>query len=124
MVSILSNVFISLLTLTRIASFPDSNPTYSVLHVLPLVVTLPYTYKSASATLPPSVTADSNSSEKPQYVVSPSGHGSRHEDIIASCEALRGHVLKVQEDAQKTIKKWEDSVKEAELAEKRRVAPG
>jgi hypothetical protein len=57
-------------------------------------------------------------------VVSPSGHGSRHEDIIASCEALQGHVLKVQEDAQKTIKKWEDSVKEAELAEKRRIAPG
>src|ERR1700739_4684680 len=78
---------------------------------LPLVVTLPYIYKSVPSTLPPSVTIDSNSSEKLQYIVSSSGHGSRPEDIIASCEALQGHVLKVQEDAQKTIKKCEDSVR-------------
>ena len=90
---------------------------------LPLAVTLPYTYKSVPSTLPPSATVDSNSSEKPQYVVSSSGHGSRPEDIIASCETLQGHVLEVQEDAQKTTKKW-DSVREAELAERRRVAPG
>ncbi len=30
----------------------------------------------------------------------------------------------MQEDAQSTIKKWEDGIKERELAEKRRVAPG
>jgi hypothetical protein len=57
-------------------------------------------------------------------VASSSGHGSLPEAIIASCEALQGHVLKVQEDEQKAIEKWEDSVREAELAEKRRVAPG
>jgi hypothetical protein len=91
---------------------------------LPLAVTLPYTYKSVSFTLPPPVTVDSNSSEKPQYVVSSSGYGSHPEDIIASCEALQGHVLKVQEDAQKAIKKWEDSVRKAELAGKRKVTPG
>lgn len=91
---------------------------------LPSAVTLPYTYKNVPPTLPPSVTADSNSGEKPQYVVSASGHRARPEDIIASCKALQAHVLKVQEDAQKTIKKWEDGIKEAELAEKRRVAPG
>jgi hypothetical protein len=91
---------------------------------LPLAVTLPYTYKSVPSTLTPSVTVDSNSSEKPQYVVPSSGHGSRPEDIIVSCEALQGYVLKVQEDARQTIKKWEDSVREAELAEKGRVAPG
>jgi hypothetical protein len=55
--------------------------------------------------------------KKPQYVVSSSGHGSRPEDIIASCEALQGHNLK-QENAQKTIKEWEDSFREVELAEK------
>ena len=45
----------------------------------------------------------------------------RLDDIIASCETLQGHVLKVQEDAQKTIKKWEDSVRETELAEKEKI---
>ena len=109
--------------LDQIASFPDSNPIYSVLHMLPLAVTLSYTYKSAPATLSPSVTADSNSNPKLQYVISLSGHGSRHEDIMASCEALQGHVLKMQ-DRKRPSKKWEDSVREAELAEKRRVAPG
>ena len=33
-------------------------------------------------------------------------------------------MLKAQEDAQRTIKEWEEGVKEKELAEKRRVAPG
>src|SRR4051812_9559582 len=102
MVSILPNVFIPLLTLTRIASFPDSNPTHSVLHVASLGRDAPVHLQR------PLVTVDSNSSDKLQYVLSSSGHGSRPEDIIASCGALQGHVLKVQEDAQKAIKKWED----------------
>jgi hypothetical protein len=91
---------------------------------LPSAVTLPYTYKSVPSTLPPSVTVDSNSSEKPQYVVSSSGHGARPEDIIASCKALQAHIFKAQEDAQRIIKEWEEGIKERELAEKRRVAPG
>jgi len=43
---------------------------------------------------------------------------------VASCKALQAHVLNAQEDAQRTIKAWEEGVKEKELAEKRRVAPG
>ena len=91
---------------------------------LPTAVTLPYTYKSIPSTLPPSITVDPNSSEKPQYVISSSGHGARPEDIVASCKALQAHILKAQEDAQRAIKAWEEGVKEKELAEKRRVAPG
>jgi len=91
---------------------------------LPSAVTLPYTYKSLPSTLPSSITVDPSSNEKPQYVVSSSGHGARPEEIIASCKALQGHVQKMQEDAQRTIKEWEDGIKERELAEKRRVAPG
>ena len=91
---------------------------------LPSAVTLPYTYKNVPSTLLPSVTVDSNSTEKPQYVISSSGHGAHPEEIVASCKALQAHILKAQEDAQRTIKEWEEDVKERELAEKRRVAPG
>ena len=31
---------------------------------------------------------------------------------------------KLQDDAEKTLKEWEDGIKERELAEKRRLAPG
>jgi hypothetical protein len=67
---------------------------------------------------------DSNAAEKPQYVVSSSGHGARPEDVIASCKALQAHILKAEEDAQRAIKEWDEGIKERELAEKRRVAPG
>jgi hypothetical protein len=90
----------------------------------PSAVTLPYTYKTVPSTLPSSVTVDSNSTEKPQYVVSSSGHGARPEDVIASCKALQAHILKAEEDAQRKIKEWDEGIKERELAEKRRVAPG
>jgi hypothetical protein len=90
----------------------------------PSAVTLPYTYKTVPSTLPSSVTVDSNSTEKPQYVVSSSGHGARPEDVIASCRALQAHILKAEEDAQRAIKEWDEGIKERELAEKRRVAPG
>ena len=32
--------------------------------------------------------------------------------------------MKIQEDAARTIREWEDGIKERELAEKRRLAPG
>ncbi|KAL9578868.1 MAG: hypothetical protein Q9203_006936, partial [Teloschistes exilis] len=34
------------------------------------------------------------------------------------------HIQKMQEDAEEFLRKWEASLKEEELAEKRRVAPG
>ena len=57
-------------------------------------------------------------------MVSASGHAASPEDIIASCQALQVHIQKTQEDAEKAIKNWETSLREEELAEKRRVAPG
>ena len=74
--------------------------------------------------LPPSVTGDSNGTDKAKYVVSSSGHAAHPEDIIASCKALQEHIAKSTEMAQKTIQDWENERKERDLAEKRRVAPG
>lgn len=91
---------------------------------LPTATTLPYTYKPLPSTLPPSSTADSNGVEREKYVVSRSGHAASPEEIIASCKALKAHIQKVQDDAEQTIKTWEQSLKDQELAEKRRLAPG
>ncbi|KAL8896657.1 MAG: hypothetical protein Q9207_007607 [Kuettlingeria erythrocarpa] len=91
---------------------------------LPSAPTLPYTYKPLPSTLPPSSTADSNGDEREKIVVSSSGHAASPEDIIASCQALQAHIQKMQEDAQRTIREWDNRLKEEELAEKRRVAPG
>ena len=57
-------------------------------------------------------------------MVSSSGHGARPEEIVNSCKKLQEHVQKMQTDAKMVIKEWEDGIKERELAEKRRVAPG
>lgn len=91
---------------------------------LPTAVTLPYTYKSVPSSLPPSVTVDSNGSAKPKYVVSASGHAAHPDEIIASCQGLQAHIQRKRDEAAQTIKEWENSFKEKELAEKRRVAPG
>ncbi|KAL8793318.1 MAG: hypothetical protein Q9195_004095 [Heterodermia aff. obscurata] len=91
---------------------------------LPTATTLPYTYKPLPSTLPPSSTADSNGVEREDYVVSASGHAASPEDIIKSCQALQDHIKKTQEDAEKAIQDWEQSLIEQDLAEKRRLAPG
>ena len=91
---------------------------------LPTATTLPYTYKSLPSTLPPSVTVDPNGAEKAKYVISSSGHAAHPDEILASCQGLQAHLKKTQEDAEKTIRDWENDIKERELAEKRRLAPG
>ncbi|KAL9591487.1 MAG: hypothetical protein Q9179_007675 [Wetmoreana sp. 5 TL-2023] len=91
---------------------------------LPSAPTLPYTYKSLPSTLPPSATADSSGNEREKFVVSKSGHAASPEDIIASCQALQAHIQIMQEDAERTMREWEENLKQEELAEKRRVAPG
>jgi hypothetical protein len=91
---------------------------------LPTAVTLPYTYKSVPSSLPPSVTVDSNGNENVKYVVSSSGHAAHPDDIIASCKSLQSHIQRRRDDAVRTIGEWENSIKEKDLAEKRRVAPG
>lgn len=92
---------------------------------LPTAATLPYTYKTMPSTLPPPATGITGATdEKPQYVVSQSGHAAHPNDIIASCKALQAHVTKLKEDADRELKALEERIREAELAEKRRVAPG
>lgn len=116
---------------------------------LPAATTLPYTYKQLPSTLPPSVvdphsqsspasaaapaavaaaaaaaSNDTSPAPKPAYVTSSTGHAAHPDDIIASCRALQAHLLKLQEDARDAVRRWEDGIRERELAEKRRVAPG
>lgn len=96
---------------------------------LPTSITLPYTYKAMPSTLPTSATGvtsatDPESSEKPRYVVSQSGHAAHPDDIIASCRALQAHLTKLQGDAEQELRDLDERIKARELAEKRRVAPG
>ena len=56
--------------------------------------------------------------------MSAAGQAASPSDIIASCQALQAHIQKVQDDAIQILKNWEESLREQELAEKRRVAPG
>ncbi|KAI9803906.1 MAG: hypothetical protein M1825_001786 [Sarcosagium campestre] len=91
---------------------------------LPSATTLPYTYKSLPSTLPPSSTGDTHGTEKPKYVVSSSGHAAHPDEIAASCRALQEHLQRMQDAAEQTLSDWDKSVKERELAERRRVAPG
>lgn len=65
-----------------------------------------------------------SSDEKPKYVVSSTGHSAHPDDIIASCKALQDYIKKVQDDADRELKDWEEKIAARELAEKRRVAPG
>jgi hypothetical protein len=93
---------------------------------LPTATTLPYTYKTLPSTLPPSSTGTTSTAtdEKPKYVVSASGHAAHPDEIVASCKALQAYIAKEQDDADRELKAWEDAIKDRELAEKRRVAPG
>lgn len=67
----------------------------------------------------------SNPDEKARYVVSSSGeHAAHPDDILAACHSLETHLNKTRSDADQAIAAWEDSIKQRELAEKRRLAPG
>jgi hypothetical protein len=122
-------------SLTHANQQPGSHPllaqvplTVSPFITLPSATTLPYTYKQLPTTLPPSsagITATAlPSSDKPKYVISPSGHAAHPDDIIASCRALQNHISKLQADAEKELKEFDERVKARDLAEKRRLAPG
>lgn len=97
---------------------------------LPSATTLSYNYKTMPSAIPPSqlgiatASEDPSSQPKPKYIVSGSGHAAHPEDIIQSCRALQAHVSKMQEDAERELREFEERIKERELAEKRRVAPG
>lgn len=109
---------------------------------LPSATTLPYTYKQLPSTLPPSCidtytqqqppSSDSGTQQQqtqpqPQarYITSSTGaHSASPDDIIASCRALQSHLSNLAEESRKKVAEWENSIRERELAEKRRVAPG
>ncbi|KAI9679152.1 MAG: hypothetical protein M1822_007362 [Bathelium mastoideum] len=102
---------------------------------LPTAPTLPYTYKSLPSTLPPSVLEPQPQSQsqsqdptahpfKPAYVVSSGGAAAHPSDIVANCRALQQHLDQLQQDAEQELAAWERELRERELAEKRRVAPG
>ena len=69
-------------------------------------------------------TAATDDGAKPRYVVSPSGHAAHPDEIVASCEALRAHIFRRREATGAALRGLEDRIRERELAEKRRVAPG
>lgn len=97
---------------------------------LPTATTLSYNYKTMPSTIPPSslgipaASDDPSAQPKPKYIVSSSGHAAHPDDITASCRALQAHVSKMQEDAERELREFEERIKERELAEKRKVAPG
>ncbi|OBT87760.1 hypothetical protein VE02_03092 [Pseudogymnoascus sp. 03VT05] len=96
---------------------------------LPTATTLPYTYKtlppSSTTTTTTTTTSAAGGGSKPQYVVSPgTGHAAHPDEIVASCKALQAYIGKVQDDADRELRGWEEGIRARELAEKRRVAPG
>lgn len=91
---------------------------------IPAAVTLPYTFRTVPTSLPSSVVVNGSNDDKPKYVKSSSGHAAHPDDIIKSCKALQDHITKTMSDAQNGIRDWEKEIKERDLAEKRRVAPG
>ncbi|KAF1738970.1 hypothetical protein CRV24_000900 [Beauveria bassiana] len=108
---------------------------------LPTATTLSYTYKTMPSNIPPSAlgipNADTTSSSsssgptselqqqpKPRFIVSQSGNAAHPDDIVASCQALHAHVTKMQEDADRELRAFEERIRERDLAEKRRLAPG
>jgi len=91
---------------------------------LPTATSLPYTYKTLPTSLPASSTGDDPTNDRPKFIISSSGQASHPDDIIATCNALQEHLMRVQSDAEETLRQWQAGIAERELAEKRRVAPG
>lgn len=60
----------------------------------------------------------------PAYVTSSSGFAAHPSTIVAQNKALLDQLDKQKADAQKKVDEWENSIRERELQEKRRKAPG
>nr|POE87431.1 t-snare affecting a late golgi compartment protein 1 [Quercus suber] len=95
---------------------------------LPKPPTLPHNYASLPSTLPPSsidVAPAGPNSELPAYVTSRSGDFAAHPStIIAQNKALLSQLEREAKEAEEKIRSWEQGIKDRELAEKRRKAPG
>jgi hypothetical protein len=94
---------------------------------LPKPPTLPHNYTSLPSTLPPSsinaAPAPSNP-DLPSYVTASSGFAAHPSSIIAQNKALLEQLDSRAQEAKKKVDAWEQSIKDRELAEKRRKAPG
>jgi hypothetical protein len=94
---------------------------------LPKPPTLPHNYASIPSTLPPSSTnaapAPSNP-DLPAYVTSSTGFAAHPASIINQNRALLDQISSQRRDGQEKVKKWEQDIRERELQEKRRRAPG
>ena len=97
---------------------------------LPTATTLSYNYKSMPSAIPPSslgiatASDDPASQPRPRYVVASSGHAAHPDDIVATCRALHAEVARMQEGAERELRAFEDRLRDRDLAEKRRLAPG
>ena len=101
---------------------------------LPRAPTLPYTYAPLPHSLPPSSTpgptsepdtVSANASALHRFVVAPnSRHAAHPEEIIQSCRKLMKHIEDTEARNQNLIEEWERKLKEEEVLEKRRRAPG
>lgn len=104
---------------------------------LPKAPTLPHNYATLPSTLPPSIlsspptnsqvtraSSDDPESQLPAYVTSASGFRAHPSSIISQNRALRDGLVSSSTEARKTFQGWLDAIKERELAEKRRKAPG
>ena len=96
---------------------------------LPKPPTLPPSYTSLPSTLPPSIlssapTASNNDLSLPAYVTSSSGFAAHPSTIIAQNQALLKQIQRQREEGENKVREWEDGIKQVELREKRRRAPG
>ncbi|KAG8628069.1 hypothetical protein KVT40_003942 [Elsinoe batatas] len=103
---------------------------------LPKPPTLPHNYASLPSTLPPSILntpststnpTSSSSPPPPAYVTAPnstSGFSAHPSQIIAQNTALLARLRATEVEAGQKVQEWERGIRERELQEKRRRAPG
>ncbi|KAF2773986.1 hypothetical protein EJ03DRAFT_73577 [Teratosphaeria nubilosa] len=94
---------------------------------LPKPPTLPHNYASLPSTLPPSsidAPPAASSPDLPAYVTSSSGFAAHPSIIVAQNKSLLEQLDKQKAEAERKVREWEQGIRDRELAEKRRKAPG
>jgi len=105
--------------------------TVSPFVTLPKAPTLPHNYVSIPSTLPPSsitsaptTTSPDSSQQLSAYVSSSSGFTAHPSGIIAQNQSLLEQLSRAPGEAQTKIQEWENAIRDRELRDKRRKAPG
>ncbi|PHH58575.1 hypothetical protein CDD81_5203 [Ophiocordyceps australis] len=97
---------------------------------LPTATTLSYNYKTMPSNIPPSalglqsIADDGSAPPFPRFVVSGSGHAASPEEVGKSCRELLHYLVWMNDKAEEEIGRLETRLREEELKEKRRLAPG